>query len=237
MLPVFRPGTCLPIAFFILLCSSCAETEKFTTLKASADFAKTVENGNSMLTYDSKTGENVVAYEEWDLEKALTNIFARDVDEFPTEAKPQNGHFGLSAGFGFVGKGTKAPGGAGKLSLNYLEVPLQAIYRYPIAQGSPAEGNAYGGFGPYFAYGIGGKAKGGGFEQNAFGNGTDNAGYKRFDAGLAFTLGYKLNKGFSLDLGYDLGLANNISAGQDVKSHNRCFSINLGYEISRLYRH
>ena len=63
----------------------------------------------------------------------------------------------------------------------------------------------FGGLGPYFAYGIGGKIKGNGFSEKAF---DEDFGFKRFDVGLTFTGGYNFDNQWSVGLAYDLGLAN-----------------------------
>jgi hypothetical protein len=132
-------------------------------------------------------------------------------------------YIGLKYGLEFITKGAKDPAG-GSFSLNYLEVPLDALYHYPIGPGG-----LYGGLGPYFAYGVGGKSG----TQNSFG---ENAGgYKRFDAGANFILGYKMDMGLSLDFSYDLGLVNASYPSQDISSHNRCFSINVGYQIGKFF--
>jgi hypothetical protein len=129
----------------------------------------------------------------------------------------------LGLGLEYIGKGAKYKEFDGSIKLNYIEIPIHLSYYCKAGAGV-----FYGGLGPYFAYGIGGKSG----DESSFGK--DAGGYKRFDAGLSFILGYRLKMGLSLDLGYDLGLANIAYPEMDVKSHNRCLSINLGYAIGRL---
>lgn len=100
-------------------------------------------------------------------------------------------------------------------------MPVLAIYTYELTD----DRKVFGGLGPYFAYGIGGKIKGDGFSEKAF---DKDFGFKRFDVGLTFTAGYKFNKKWSVRLAYDLGLAN-IEQDSFDKAKNRCFSLNIGY--------
>jgi hypothetical protein len=230
-----------PLLGLALLFASCTEeqhTETLhkTTLQASVDFADVHEGGDSKLTYNSKTGENVMVFTDWDIEgfprhsddNVLRDHNALNVDdplrEYAPAPAPSTGSLSIRYGLEYIGKGAKFQTGDFKFSLNYLEVPINAIYHYPAGPGE-----VYGGLGPYFAYGVGGGANG----ESSFGQ--DNGGFKRFDAGLNFRVGYKLAQGVSLDLGYDLGLANVEYANEDVTGHTRTFSINLGYQFGRLF--
>ena len=231
----------LGLALFSASCSVVKRTETLenTTLQASVDFADVRESGDSKITYNKKTGENVMVFTDTYVEgmgrygddDALRGHDALDMDDPLREyvAKPAGGQAGgsLSIRYGleYIGKGAKFQAGDFKFGLNYLEVPINAIYHYPAGPGE-----VYGGLGPYFAYGIGGGANG----ESSFGQ--DNGGFKRFDAGLNFRVGYKLAQGVSLDLGYDLGLANVEYANEDVTGHTRTLSINLGYQFGRLFK-
>jgi len=223
--------------FFVgILISSCkteitSETLHNTTLKASLDFAKVHETGQSNVKYDPATKANTIVYSETKLfgehlyyGDDNENSYVEQGIRFDPNKSLDGGFAAIGFGIEYIGKGAKLPEANGKIGLNYLEVPIHFLYHYPIGSG-----NAYGGIGPYFAYGVGGSDGG---ESNF---GENNGGFKRFDAGAGFMLGYKLNIGVSLDAGYDLGLANIEYASQDVKGHSRCFSINLGYQIGKLF--
>jgi hypothetical protein len=220
----------LGLALIFTSCTTVKYTNilRNTTLQGSIDFGKIHEAGNSELSYDTKTGDNFVTTSEivivglnYDdkVDEAL-----RDDDPRPAEGDA-GAHLALRFGLGYVGRGAKLPGGGGfAINLNYLEVPVDVMYHYPAGPGE-----LRGGLGPYFAYGIGGTSG----TVSSFGE--NNGGFKRFDAGLSFLLGYKLSNGVSLDLGYDLGLANVEYASQDVTGHTRTFSINAGYQVGRLF--
>jgi hypothetical protein len=221
----------LGLALFVASCTAERTTTVLhnTTLEGSIDYGKAKESGNSAITYDSKTGENIVVTTEIDLEGENMNRYRQDDALRDDDPKPAGGdaggHLGLRYGLGYVGKGAKFPGGTGlSIHLNYLEVPIDVMYHYPAGPGE-----FRGGLGPYFAYGIGGKSGG----ISSFGQ--NNGGFKHFDAGLNFRAGYKLSNGVSLDLGYDLGLTNVEYASEDVSGHTRTFSINVGYQIGKLF--
>ncbi len=226
------------IFYFLIgiLISSCRTTDfsqmlPDATLKASLDFAKVHESGASNVKYDPVTKANVIVYSETTLFGEHFSYNDNNENSYSEQGtylnldKPTNAGYGaLGFGLEYVGKGAKFPGGNGSVSLNYLELPIHFLYHYPVGPG-----NVYGGLGPYFAYGVGGK------EGDISSFGDSNGGFKRFDAGLGFMLGYKLSMGVSLDIGYELGLANIEYADEDVKGHNRVFSINLGYQIGKLF--
>jgi hypothetical protein len=103
-------------------------------------------------------------------------------------------------------------------ALNYLQVPVFALYKYQLRDA----GTVFGGLGPYVAYGFAG---------GAF-SGVD--GFKRFDAGLGLTAGYKIPQSFSFSLGYDMGLANIQKNAFGDKAQNRGISLNVGYPLEKL---
>ena len=123
-----------------------------------------------------------------------------------------------------------------KVSLNYLEVPVNLLYHVPIVVG-----NIYFGAGPYAAMGLSGKQSysvSGNFpaieeydfdghnEKVTFGSGEDDV--KRIDYGLNAQAGLRLKGGLDLGINYGLGLAN-ISNDSDYKTRNRVWSFTVGY--------
>lgn len=196
-------------------------------IRASADWAKQKQAGNSSVTAQQINDFNVGVFVDGanNLEM-MTGMDRVSSDDLASPAAPApTGKFSIEGGLEFIGKGAKYDlGGAeGKIHLNYLEVPVYATYNYPLGPG-----RLYGGLGPYLAYGIGGKVEEGGFSAASFGE--NNGGYKRFDAGLGIEAGYQY-KLFSFTLTYDLGLANVAYASQDFSAHNRSFAVNVGYSF------
>ena len=139
-------------------------------------------------------------------------------------------HLTYMGGLEFVSK--RSGGDGSTLTLNYLEVPLYGLYQTDLLSG-----HVFGGLGPYVAYGIGGNASSS-FEGHsssipAFGS---TGGFKRFDAGLGFTAGYKIPDSFYFSLAYSLGLANIDPDGAGDKTKNYGISLNVGYPIDKLIK-
>lgn len=122
--------------------------------------------------------------------------------------------------------------------LNYLELPLNVLYKVPMGNGK-----FFGGFGPYLAYGIGGKVKaknentGVAAEVDVkFKNEssvTSNEVYvKPFDAGANITAGYELDMGLLFSANFSLGLLNT-SPYQYQKERNYYFGISVGYLLKK----
>lgn len=122
----------------------------------------------------------------------------------------------------------------GKYRLNYINVPLNIVYRHKLGQGK-----IFAGLGPELAFGLSGKGKGDN-NQNVkikF-DGKDEMSsdfihLKALDFGLSFCLGYQLNNGLLLNGGYFLGLTD-IDPNKDFDWKNHGFSIKLGYLFGRL---
>ncbi len=111
----------------------------------------------------------------------------------------------------------------------YLEIPVLASYRYTFSDAAQLQFNV----GPYFAYGIGGKAKTSyrnelrePDEEDLFG---DNGPLKRFDCGLQIGLGFTFIKHIYVGAAYEMGFTNicepEKSDCDKVKNHNWMFSV------------
>lgn len=135
--------------------------------------------------------------------------------------------FYFQPGLLFTTKGAKAKVGDGKVSLNYIEVPLNLVYK-PVL----GTGKLIAGFGPYVAYGIGGKWKVGNSETDVnFGSG-DNDDYKPLDMGANLLFGYELASKISIQMNVQLGLLNlDPKGGSDDIVKNTGFGVSLGYRF------
>lgn len=115
-----------------------------------------------------------------------------------------------------------------KMNPMYLEIPVLAAARFAIADNQNIVVKA----GPYFAFGIAGKEKyeaGGKSEKiDIFGDGDDQAGMKRFDAGIGVGVAYEINK-FFIDLTGEFGLTKLYDGDGSGKNMN--FSIGVGYKF------
>ena len=137
--------------------------------------------------------------------------------------------FYFAPGLLFATKGSKYEilGEDIQIGLNYLEVPLNLVYK-PVL----GDGNLIVAFGPYVGYGLGGKAKSdegdtdiemGSEEEGSHYN------YKAFDMGANLSFGYMFGAGLSLQFNTQLGLVN-ISHGDDAVK-NTGFGLSLGYRF------
>ena len=124
--------------------------------------------------------------------------------------------------------------------LNYLEVPVLAIYNVKGSQGK-----WFIGAGPSASYGLSGRLKG--EIEIVEGNSSskepinidafkdenhDGADFRRFDFGLAATAGHNINKNLSVQINYLHGLSN-IASNSDVENRfkNRNAMLALKYRI------
>jgi hypothetical protein len=140
-------------------------------------------------------------------------------------------NFSFQPALNFTQKGTKDEGDgySDKITLSYLEVPLNFVYSFQPKQG------LFIGAGPSIAFGLSGKDK---WEENGnsgsddikFGSGEDEV--KVFELDANFMAGYKMKNGFLVSAGYNLGLTDisnyddNIEKGS-VKSNY--FSLKVGW--------
>ena len=132
---------------------------------------------------------------------ASTNFYVTGFVDAPIAS-----NLSIQPGLSLQGKGSKSKDGADEVKGNimYLELPVNFVYYVPAGSG-----NIFLGAGPYAAYALSAKNKINGISTDVnFGNGADEDGVKRFDAGLNFLLGYKLSNGFLINGGYGLGLTN-----------------------------
>lgn len=169
---------------------------------------------------------------------------------------PVGKFFAIQPGLLLTGKGAKVQSGTPddptyyKATTNpiYVELPVNAVIKFPLAGGS----SLYAGAGGYVAMGVAGKRKiegkflGTSFsskESIEFSNDDpttfdeeEGAGLgvmKRFDYGLNFTGGFQLDK-VLLSVNYGLGLAK-LQSGADSEDNNRnkhrVLSLSIGFKL------
>ena len=136
--------------------------------------------------------------------------------------------------------------GTSKLHLSYVELPINFLFKPALGSGHMVLG-----FGPYVAYGVGGKfnidGKLGPISYNqdldvvyqnkvVVGDAVDKVYVRPFDAGANFIIGYETGMGLSAQLNAQLGLLEMIPdyEGLDMKKatqKNTGFGISLGYRF------
>jgi hypothetical protein len=152
--------------------------------------------------------------------------------------------FVLQPGLLFSVKGAKTTreGLSGKVNVDYIELPVNFIYKPALGNGRLLLG-----LGPYLAYGVGGKIKVSGsgtdseksikFENNLSESQVlDDEFYLRpLDAGANLLAGYEFAFGISVQLNAQLGLLK-VNPGYDGDSEDKSSVKNTGFGISVGYR-
>lgn len=148
---------------------------------------------------------------------------------------PLADEFFIGTGLLYAGKGGKNKDNSDfKTTLSYLQLPILFTYKPQVGSG-----NLVLGVGPYLAYGLGGKHKGGignlTGDLKAFDDESGPYKLKRFDAGAGIQVGYELPQGVYFGLNTDLGLVNVASetslGGQDFSWKNTSFGVSAGYKF------
>lgn len=142
----------------------------------------------------------------------------------------------LQPGVLYSMKGAEQKDTDNKVKLSYIEVPINFVYK-PIL----GTGNMVLGFGPYVAWGIGGKGEANGTERDVEFTDTYQVGgspyqFKRFDAGGNLLAGYEFANKVSFQVNAQLGLVNinpELSgvSGDKSKWRNTGFGLSLGYRF------
>ena len=133
----------------------------------------------------------------------------------------------VQTGLLFSSKGYKVSyqGSSGSMNVNYLEIPINTIYKIEIGSSKLCLSA-----GPYLGYAVSANAKSGDAEVDVkIGSGDEDT-YKALDYGLNIGAGVELNDKITIGLQYGIGLAN-ISSYTDFgySSKNNVFGISVGY--------
>lgn len=138
--------------------------------------------------------------------------------------------FYVQPGVLYSTKGAKVEDTDNKISLSYVEVPVNFIYKPELG-----EGRMILGFGPYAAFAVGGKYKPESGDDIDIEFGDTYPEMKRFDAGANLLAGYEFSNKLSFQLNAGLGLVNiNNRPSGDSKSStkNTGFGVSLGYRFN-----
>jgi hypothetical protein len=136
--------------------------------------------------------------------------------------------FFFQPGLLFSTKGAKISESSYKLS--YVELPLNFVYKALLGSGYFMLG-----FGPYVAYGIGGKDIE--FKKTVEPGDSDAIQYfKPFDSGANLFFGYELPSGLFLQLNTQLGLLDINPEDNRISGDNKSTLRNTGYGLSLGFR-
>jgi hypothetical protein len=139
------------------------------------------------------------------------------------------GDLAAMAGLEFIEKGAKYDVSpvTETIGLNYIELPIDAIYELQVSD----LGKAFAGFGPYFGEGVGGKDKYNDGNSSTTNNSFGGNGANKFDFGIQVIGGFRLWNKACLSLSYDFGLTNIRAKNNTDYAHdkNGAFGINISY--------
>lgn len=170
----------------------------------------------------------------------MATIHAEDFEDVDKSSKagltlgvfthlPLSTNFTFRPGLNYTQKGAKFEdtGEKATFSFNYLELPLDFIYKAP--------GGFFVGLGPTLGYGLSGKIKYdiGGMDDEEdidFGSDEDKDDFKAFELSGNVLAGYQLSSGIFFSVNYNLGLSD-ISFDSDESAKNRYFGIRIGYNF------
>lgn len=161
-----------------------------------------------------------------DLDNKLKTGFHVGVDvEIPVAPE-----FYFAPGLLFSTKGAKGTNDE-KLNLNYLELPLNFLYKGMLGAGKLRLG-----LGPYIAMGLGGKYTspvGQDFDVKFKNKAqmTADVYYKPIDAGANLLAGYEFSNNIFAQLNAQLGLVNINAYDNDAKTKNTGFGVSVGYRF------
>jgi hypothetical protein len=140
--------------------------------------------------------------------------------------KPINAHFIFQPALNFVQKGSSTSDGdySSTMTLNYIEVPLNFLYRAQAAKGF------FGGIGPSIGVGISGQSKDG-TEKETIHFGPDEEDVKRMDLGGNLVAGYLFGNGLQVAGNFNKSFSNMVNGedASDIKLKNNYFSIRVSY--------
>lgn len=111
----------------------------------------------------------------------------------------------------------------------YLQIPVLLSYRCDFSDAVQLQVN----FGPYFAYGVGGKLKVENWNErdsekysyNFFGDDLDAFKFNRFDCGLQVGAGFTFAKHYYVGFAYEFGLTNSIDVSREYRSQLKDMSV------------
>jgi len=126
--------------------------------------------------------------------------------------------------------------GAGSIRLNYLHIPLYAVYKVDAGPGKFVIGA-----GPFISYALSGTLNTGAIKLDTLGSfpaastaltfGSDSSSIKALDYGIAMMAGYEMANGLFFKAGYNYSLQN-ISNANGTTEKNSCFFVSAAWYFS-----
>lgn len=225
MKKVFLTLVCAVVALSVSAqrASSSSSSSFFSTEKSDLPITFSIRGGVNFANMSVEEGNYSYSSDTY------TGFHAGVVVDFPLLES-----FYIQSGLYYTVKGSKTEEDGEKETLSpaFLEIPILASYRYDFSEAAQLQIN----FGPYLAYGVGGKAKyeyrGESEKIDFFGDDDDDdsLGAKRFDAGLQIGAGLTIAQHYYVGCGYEFSLTS-MGRDSDYKIKNKNFFISLGYQF------
>jgi hypothetical protein len=137
--------------------------------------------------------------------------------------------FFIGTGLIYSGKGGKFKNVNDKVTLSYLEVPVNFMFKPEVGSGRLVLAA-----GPYFSYGLTGKFKDNAIlsDRKAFEDEAGGFKLQHFDAGANINIGYETLMGLYFGLNTEIGLVNAFDYNAlDRKFKNNSFGVSVGYKF------
>ena len=179
--------------------------------------------GFSQVKWDAKFGMNFSNMTKFENTKALPGFqLGVGMDYGFSE------NWSLQSGLMISSKGWKVKEGDIKNTYRpiYLDIPILAAYKFNISDNTKFVINA----GPYLAFGLGGKAKYEGGEDDKM---FDKEGWdmSRFDLGIQYGIGLEISEHYLINLTGQNGFICPWDVEDGDKPKNMTFSIGVGYRF------
>ena len=172
-------------------------------------------------------GPNFAFYELKDGNVSFTSDMITGFNAGLVASIPVARKFSLRPEIKYVQKGGKSEedGYSDKITLNYIEVPVNFVFNTHASKGM-----FFAGLGPSFNLGLSGKGKGDYGDYDIKFGGSEDDDFKPFEFGINATVGYEFANGFVVSANFNQGLNNVINTeGFDAEYYNMYMGINVGF--------
>jgi len=211
--------------FLIAVCAFSALTMSAQRASSSSSSFFSTEKSSESVRFGIRAGLNFATMTGDDLDvDSRTSFHVGVIADIPLLQSLY-----IQSGLYLTDKGFKIEDDGDEFSVKpmYLEIPVLASYRYNFSDATQLQFNV----GPYFAFGVGGKAKykedGEEYEEDFFGDDEDQFGGKRFDCGLQVGLGLTFAKHIYVGGAYEFGFTKVTDGSAKPKNSN--WMVSVGY--------
>lgn len=210
----------------ITVCAVCTLTASAQRARSSSTSFFSTEKADAPVTFGIRVGLNLANMVDKDDKVSYKTDTRTSFNAGVMVDIPLLQSIYLQSGLYYTSKGFKDKGDDWKTtaSADFIELPILASYRYDFGDAAQLQFN----FGPYFAYGIGGKWK----EENGNKEYSDDFfddDTHKFDMGLQVGGGVTISQHYYIGVAYEWGLTNLWKDSDDDSLKSKNLMINVGY--------